>query len=88
MLYTAATASVSRSLPLRPIHLGMTLTVNGETRQAADGATIADLLIEMKLEKAPCAVEVNRRVVPKASHAQTTLADGDQVEIVTLVGGG
>ena len=32
--------------------------------------------------------EVNLELVPKAQHEQHVLADGDRVEIVTLVGGG
>jgi sulfur carrier protein len=34
------------------------------------------------------AVEVNRRLVRRAEHASTRLAEGDRVEVVTLVGGG
>nr|MBP6706981.1 sulfur carrier protein ThiS [Achromobacter sp.] len=30
----------------------------------------------------------NGEIVPKSQHAQTTLADGDQIEIVVAVGGG
>ena len=37
---------------------------------------------------APCAVEVNRLLVPKRKHEQHQLIEGDTVEIVTLVGGG
>ena len=33
------------------------------------------------------AVERNGEIVPKSQHAQTTLADGDQIEIVVAVGG-
>jgi sulfur carrier protein len=66
----------------------MMLTVNGEARPARENQTVADLLREMKLDAAPCAVEVNRRLVSKTAHAQTALADGDVIEIVTLVGGG
>src|SRR5205085_650257 len=39
-------------------------------------------------DPAKLAVEVNLGVVPRAEHAATVLADGDAVEIVTLVGGG
>jgi sulfur carrier protein len=35
-----------------------------------------------------CAVEVNRQLIPKKRHAELTLRDGDNVEIVSLVGGG
>jgi len=34
------------------------------------------------------AVELNRRVVPRAEHPTTVLVDGDRIEVVTLVGGG
>jgi sulfur carrier protein len=34
------------------------------------------------------AVEVNLEVVPRDRHAETTLHDGDRLEVVTLVGGG
>jgi thiazole synthase len=34
------------------------------------------------------AVEVNREVVPRVRHSERILAEGDSVEIVTLVGGG
>jgi len=34
------------------------------------------------------AVERNRRVVPRAEQARETLADGDDLEVVTFVGGG
>ena len=34
------------------------------------------------------AVEVNCQIVPRARHAEHVLADGDRLEIVTLVGGG
>ena len=36
----------------------------------------------------PCAVEVNRTLVPRSRHESHQLQDGDRVEVVTLVGGG
>ena len=52
------------------------------------GQTIADLLAEMGLKPQQVAVEVNLDLVPRESHADHQLADGDAVEVVTLVGGG
>lgn len=66
----------------------MTLTVNGEPRSLPDGASVADLVRELGLEKAACAVEVNKRLVPKAEHPARALGEGDRIEVVTLVGGG
>jgi len=64
------------------------LTINGEPRQIMSGQTIADLLAEMGLKPQQVAVEVNLDLVPRESHADHQLADGDAVEVVTLVGGG
>jgi sulfur carrier protein len=66
----------------------MDLIVNGQTRQLADSATVADLLADLGKAHTPAAVEVNRQVVPRRRHAEHVLEDGDQVEVVTLVGGG
>lgn len=66
----------------------MKLIVNGQERSTADGATVAALLAELGLAGKPVAVEVNLELVPVARHAEHRLADGDQLEIVTLVGGG
>jgi sulfur carrier protein len=66
----------------------MTITVNGQSREVAAEATIAGLLDELKLAGKPVAVEVNLELVPRQQHAQHRLAEGDRLEIVTLVGGG
>lgn len=66
----------------------MELHVNGEIVTLTPPCCVADLLAERGLAEQPCAVEVNRAVVPKRDHAGRALQDGDVVEIVTLVGGG
>jgi thiamine biosynthesis protein ThiS len=66
----------------------MQISVNGECRQAADGITVAQLLAELHLSAKPVAVEVNLELVPRQRHAEHCLAEGDRLEIVTLVGGG
>jgi sulfur carrier protein len=66
----------------------MTLTVNGESRTLDGPCTVAELLERLDLAAAPCAVEVNGDLVPKARHADQPINDGDRLEIVTLVGGG
>ena len=67
---------------------GITIAVNGESRQVPSGSTISDLLRLLALDQARLAVEHNRRVVPRAEHAAARLNHGDAVEIVTFVGGG
>ena len=66
----------------------MKIEVNGVAHELPPGETIEGLLARLGLAGHPCAVEVNRSVVPKRDHAQAHLRDGDRIEIVTLVGGG
>jgi sulfur carrier protein len=66
----------------------MQLTINGQKRELAEGATIAELLAELGLDPRMLAVERNLHLVPRGQHAETQLAEGDRVEVVTLVGGG
>ena len=66
----------------------MTLKVNGEGREVPEGLTLTGLFTLLGLDAPRLAVEVNRTLVPRALHAALRLADGDQVEIVTFVGGG
>lgn len=64
------------------------VTVNGEPRELPAGTTVAELLPRLGLAAGPCAVEINRQIVPRSSHAAHRLADGDAIELVSFVGGG
>ena len=64
------------------------LTVNGESRTVDDGTSITNLLDVLSIEQQRVAVAVNGEVVPRREHPETLLADGDQIEIVRMVGGG
>ena len=63
------------------------VTMNGITT-AADGKTVAEVLMEEGHDVKRIAVERNGEIVPKAKYADTVLCDGDTVEIVRFVGGG
>ena len=66
----------------------MEVIVNGQSRQVAEGTTVADLLEELGLARKYVAVEVNLQLVPRQQHGEHRLAPGDRLELVTLVGGG
>lgn len=66
----------------------MKITLNGEERTVNPPLTVSELLAAMRLGDKRVAVEVNRQVVPRARHDSHQLQDGDQLEVVTLVGGG
>lgn len=66
----------------------MVLVVNGEPKTFDRPLTVLALLQELGHGSDRVAVELNRAVVPRVKHAETSLNDGDQVEVVTFVGGG
>lgn len=66
----------------------MKLTVNGKPVELPDGSTVTALLAHLAVEPARVAIERNQDVVPRRTWPDARLADGDQIEIVTFVGGG
>lgn len=66
----------------------MRIQFNGEPRELPDGATVADLVRSAVANARYVAVERNGEVVPRERHATTPVYEGDQIEVVTLVGGG
>lgn len=66
----------------------MRLLLNGEERDVAGVVTIADLVSTLGLDARKVAVERNLEIAPRSTYAETALADGDRIEIVTFIGGG
>ena len=66
----------------------MRLTINGEAKDVPRAMTVAELVTHLGLGDGPVAVELNREIVPRAQHASRTIAEGDVLEIVHMVGGG
>ncbi len=64
------------------------LLVNGQPQSVSQHTTIRRLLEELELPTRGIAVEVNQQIVPRQQHAERELAEGDFLEIVSLVGGG
>jgi len=68
--------------------MAMKIVVNGLERECRPGLTIAELLKDLGVDVRRVAVERNLEIVPRSRHAETPLAEGDKLEIVTFVGGG
>jgi sulfur carrier protein len=65
----------------------MQITVNGDARDIPDGETVRALVTRYNLTVEKVAIELNRRLL-RSEKYDTPLQNGDQVEIVTFVGGG
>jgi thiazole synthase len=64
------------------------VTINGERRDVPGPLTVSELLRHLALKPEYVAVELNKDLVTRSRQAETGIASGDVLEIVTLVGGG
>jgi thiamine biosynthesis protein ThiS len=65
----------------------MTVIVNGESRTIPDNTTLRALVAQFNLTPEKVAIELNKRLA-RAEKYDLALKEGDEVEIVTFVGGG
>ena len=68
----------------------MEITFNGNPRSVATTRSVQQLLDEACPDARPegIAVAVNGQVVRRHAWSETALAEGDEVEVVQVVGGG
>lgn len=66
----------------------MYVWINGEQRELSSGSRLLDALGVLGATSSGVAVAVDGEVVPRAAWADTELADGVRVEVLTAVQGG
>ncbi|MER6447712.1 thiamine biosynthesis protein ThiS [Streptomyces venezuelae] len=66
----------------------MTISVNGEPREVAAGATLDAVVAALTAAPSGVAAALNETVVPRGQWPDTVVGDGDRVEILTAVQGG
>jgi sulfur carrier protein len=66
------------------------LVLNGDPRELPDGATVADAVSASGIPALArgVAVAVDREVVPRSQWSETSLRDGQRVEVLEAVQGG
>jgi len=64
------------------------VTVNGSAHRFDKQVNVRELLERLAMAGKKVAVERNGEIVPKGSHQQVVLENGDRLEIVVAVGGG
>ncbi len=65
----------------------MRVIVNQIAQEIPEGSTIDDVLVLIDA-RPPYAVAINYEFVPKARHAEETLREGDEMEVIAPVTGG
>ena len=63
------------------------ICINGQEYDKSE-IRLCDFLDENGFDAKRIAVELNGEILPKSKYPQTTLTNGDRVEIVSFVGGG
>ncbi|MFZ3497049.1 sulfur carrier protein ThiS [Streptomyces sp. 5.8] len=66
----------------------MTISVNGEPREIADGTMLATVVATLTAATKGVAAALNETVVPRGQWPYTSVTDGDRVEVLTAVQGG
>ena len=67
----------------------MTITVAGVKKEVADGLTLAQLVVDEKVETPEyVTASVNEEFIENGSFADTVLKDGDEIEFLYFMGGG
>ena len=59
----------------------MHIQLNGETVELPDGATVADLLVQLQLTERRVAVELNLDIVPRSLHGAPLLIPGAETVV-------
>ena len=66
----------------------MQITLNGQQLPITENFSVASLVDQRELNPKQIAIEINCKIVPREDYEHVLLADGDNVELVTLAGGG
>ena len=67
----------------------MTITVAGNKKEVADGLTLAQLVVDEKVETPEyVTASVNEEFVESGNFGSTVLKDGDEIEFLYFMGGG
>ena len=66
----------------------MKISVNGDTRDYAEGTVIANVVADLNLTGKRIAIELNKEILPFDQYSVTQLQMNDQLEIVQAIGGG
>lgn len=66
------------------------LKINGQEKTFEEGlpATLSGLLEKLQIDAATVVAEIDGQIVERSEFAQTSLAEGQSVELIRFVGGG
>ncbi len=66
----------------------MKIFLNGKEVETENTVTLLELVQKMKLPAELVACELNLKIVKRNDYARTKISEGDQIEILQMIGGG
>jgi thiazole synthase len=67
---------------------GIRVQINGEDREIQSGLSVSGLLESLDLRPSLVVVELNREILDRGLYGDTSVMEGDVLELVHFVGGG
>ena len=64
------------------------IILNGEPYDFSAPLTVSSMLTDLQLPTEKIAVECNGSIVPSSTFEETTLQEGDRLEVIHFIGGG
>ena len=65
-----------------------TIKLNGQSQNTPPACSITELLMQLEITNPAIAIELNGEIVSAADFGSRKIQEGDEVEIVSFVGGG
>jgi sulfur carrier protein len=66
----------------------MIISINGAPHDLAEGSTIAQALVVLKLEINDFVIALNQTFIPRSQYLQTQLQNNDAIELLSPMAGG
>lgn len=66
----------------------MKVTINGTVKEFTGNSLLSDLVTQFCKESKHIITEVNGQIIPSNHWTNTSIKDGDTIELVAFVGGG
>ncbi len=68
--------------------MSIELKINGRTCHLDRPCTVLEYLRSISVDPLTVAIQLNEKVLSRDSYAQSSLSDGDSLEVLKMVGGG
>jgi thiamine biosynthesis protein ThiS len=66
----------------------MKITINGTVKELPTNPLLSDIVTQYCKQSKHIITEVNGQIIPSSSWPNTSIQDGDTIELVAFVGGG